>query len=150
MSLLIDTGVFVAVQNERDEHHDAATNALEAALTGEFGALYTNDYVYDEAVTLTRMRTDSHREARTIGDRIAGRGPFPDRIEVLFVSDDRFEQTVRVFERYDDHHLSFTDASLVALVENGDLDAVLSFDDDFDGLIDRIDPTTISEDYSSH
>ena len=146
MSLLIDTGVFVAVQNERDEHHDAATNALKAALTGEFGSLYTNDYVYDEAVTLTRMRTDSYREAQTIGDRIAGRGSFPDRIAMLFVSDERFEQTVRVFERYDDHDLSFTDASLIALVENDDIDAVLSFDDDFDGLVDRIDPAKVSSD----
>ncbi|ELY78758.1 type II toxin-antitoxin system VapC family toxin [Natrinema pallidum] len=145
MSLLVDTGVFVAVQNERDEHHEAATNALKAALTGEFGALYTNDYVYDEAVTLTRLRTGSHREARTVGDRIAGRGPFPDRIKMLFVSDDRFEQTVRVFDRYDDHDLSFTDASLVALVENSDIDVVLSFDDDFDGLVDRIDPTMIGD-----
>ncbi|RZH68875.1 type II toxin-antitoxin system VapC family toxin [Natrinema altunense] len=150
MSLLVDTGVFVAIQNERDEHHDAATNALKTALTGEFGALYTNDYVYDEAVTLTRMRTGNHHEARAIGDRIAGRDPFPDRIEMLFVSDDRFEQTVRVFERYDDHDRSFTDASLVAFVENSDIDAVLSFDDDFDGLVERIDPTTISEDYSSN
>ena len=143
MSLVIDTGVFVAVQNEQDEHHDAATAALKAALTGEFGALYTNDYVYDEAVTLTRMRTGSHGEARTIGDRIAGRGRFPDRIEMLFVSDDRFERTVRAFERYDDHDLSFTDASLIALVENDDIDAVLSFDDDFDGLVDRIDPAMV-------
>ncbi|SFS36298.1 hypothetical protein SAMN04488556_0382 [Halostagnicola kamekurae] len=101
MSLLIDTGVFVAAQNERDEHHEAATSALRTALTGEFGRLYTNDYVHGGAVALTRMRTNSHHEARTIGDRIAGRGSFPDRIETLFVSTDRFEQTVRVFERYE-------------------------------------------------
>lgn len=143
MSLLIDTGVFIAAQNERDEHHTVATSALRTALTGEFGRLYTNDYVYDEAVTLTRMRTNSHHEARMVGDRIAGRGSFPDRIETLFVSTDRFEQTVRFFERYDDHTLSFTDASLIALIESTDIDAVLSFDDDFDGLVERIDPASI-------
>lgn len=144
MSILIDTGVFVAVQNERDEHHDDATQSLTAAFNGEFGALYTNDYVYDEAVTLAQIRTGSHREARLIGDRIAGRDSFPDRIELLFVTADRFSRTVRVFEQYDDHDLSFTDASLVACVETTGIDAVLSFDDDFDGVVDRIDPKHVS------
>ena len=32
------------------------------------------------------------------------------------------------------------DASLIAFIENSAIDAVLSFDDDFDGLVDRIDP----------
>lgn len=144
MSVLVDTGVFVAVQNERDEHHEAALQAIEVALTGEFGALYTNDYVYDEAVTLTRMRTNSHREARIMGDRIAGRGSFPDRIEMQFVTGDRFENVVDVFDRYDDQTLSFTDASLIALAEKQGIDAVLSFDDDFDGLVDRVDPTSVT------
>jgi len=144
MSLLIDTGVFVAVQNKRDTHHEAATKALKTAFSGVFGALYTNDYVYDEAVTLARKRTRSHDEALRIGDRIAGRGSFPDRIELLFVTADRFDRTVRVFETYDDHELSFTDASLISLAENEGIDAVLSFDDDFDGLVKRIDPTTVS------
>ncbi|RQG93154.1 PIN domain-containing protein [Natrarchaeobius halalkaliphilus] len=144
MSVLIDTGVFVAAQNERDEHHDVAVRALTAGFNGEFGALYTTDYVYDEAVTLARIRTGSHREARLIGDRIAGRHSYPSGIELLFVHDDRFEKTVRTFERYDDHELSFTDASLIAVVKSEGLDAVLSFDDDFDGVVDRIDPTTSS------
>ena len=142
MSVLIDTGVFVAAQNERDGHHDEAVQSLRAGFNGEFGALYTTDYVYDEAVTLARTRTGSHREARRIGDRITGRGSFPDGIELLFVNSDRFERAVRVFERYDDQELSFTDASLIAVAEGDDIDAILSFDDDFDGLVDRIDPTT--------
>jgi len=66
-----------------------------------------------------------------------------EKIELLFVTGDQFEQTVRAFERYDDHELSFTDASLIALADDQGIDAVLSFDDDFDGLVDQIDPTTV-------
>jgi hypothetical protein len=36
--------------------------------------------------------------------------------------------------------LSFTDAVTIALCEQHDIDAVLSFDDDFDGTIERIEP----------
>jgi len=145
MSLFVDTGVFVALQNERDEHHEAAKSSLACASRGEFGQLYTNDYVYDEAVTLVRMRTGNHHEARTVGDRIAGRDPYPDVIDLLFVTADRFERTVRTFDRYDDHPLSFTDASIVALVEEYEIDAVCSFDDDFDGIVERLDPTTLAD-----
>lgn len=50
---------------------------------------------------------------------------------------------MEIFERYDDQDLSFTDATIVALVRRHDIDCILSFDDDFDGLVDRVDPSTI-------
>lgn len=53
------------------------------------------------------------------------------------------DETLETFERYDDQSLSFTDASTVALVETRDIDAVLSFDDDFDGLVERVDPASL-------
>jgi predicted nucleic acid-binding protein len=42
--------------------------------------------------------------------------------------------------------LSFTDATTVALVERHGIDAVLSFDDDFDGIVERVDPADLPED----
>jgi hypothetical protein len=44
------------------------------------------------------------------------------------------------FRRYNDQELSFTDAVTVALCERRGIDAVLSFDDDFDGLVERVEP----------
>jgi predicted nucleic acid-binding protein len=49
------------------------------------------------------------------------------------------------YERYDDHEFSFTDAMTVAMVEHHDVDAVLSFDDDFDGVVDRLAPETLAD-----
>lgn len=48
-----------------------------------------------------------------------------------------------IFERDDDHGLSFTDATTVAIVKADGIDRVLSFDDDFDGLIDRLPPESV-------
>lgn len=98
----------------------------------------------DEAITLTRTRTGSFEDAWTIGQRILGRGPYPDHIELATMTPDLFDATLETFEAYDDHSLRFTDASVLAVVEQQNIDAVLSVDDDFDGLVDRIDPTTIS------
>jgi hypothetical protein len=44
-----------------------------------------------------------------------------------------------------DQELSFTDAMTVTMVEHHDIDVTLSFDDDFDGVIDRLVPEHITE-----
>lgn len=145
MSVFIDTGVFFAHHDRAAARHESATAAMRAVMTGQFGQPYTSDYVVDESITLTRKRTGEYEDARVIGQRILGRSDYPDRIELLQITPELFEETLDTFETYDDHSLSFTDASTIAVVERNDIDAVLSFDDDFDGLIDRIDPTTVAE-----
>jgi predicted nucleic acid-binding protein len=50
------------------------------------------------------------------------------------------QKAIDVFERYDDQQLSFTDATTVALTSKNEIDPLLSFDDDFDGLVERLDP----------
>lgn len=144
MSLFIDTGVFYA-QSDRDaSRHSTANEAFRAVLSGEHGRLYTSDYVFNETVTLTRKRTGRFEYAKQVGDRILGDGDFPAAIEIINVSDELFDRSLETFERYNDHDLSFTDASIIALVQDQSIDAVLAFDDDFDGIVPRIDPGKIA------
>lgn len=143
MSIFVDTGLFYAMQNERAARHDEAVAALSTVLADRYGQVQTSDYVYDEAVTLVLSRTGDVTEACTVGDRIRGTGTFPDAYQLLYVSEPTFERAVDAFEQYRDHSLSFTDATTVALVEHHDVDAVLSFDDDFDGIVERIDPAEV-------
>ena len=143
MSLFIDTGVFYAQQDEHAPRHESAQEAIRAVSDGSHGRLYTSEYVYDEVVTLVRRRTGRFEDAKTVGDRICGVDSFPRTFDLLFVTETVFDRARQVFERYDDQQLSFTDASTIALVERFDIDAVLSFDDDFDGIVQRIDPATV-------
>lgn len=144
MSVFLDTGLYYALQNEGSSRHESARSAFDAVLRGRFGVAFTSEYVYDEAVTLVRKRTGSFDEAKTVGDRIAGRGRYPDTVDFQFVSRREFGSAVETFERYDDQPLSFTDATTVALVERFGIDRVLAFDDDFDGVVDRLDPNTVA------
>lgn len=143
MSVFVDTGLYYALQNEGANRHDTSRSAFDAVVSGAYGTAFTSDYVFDEAVTLVRARTGDYEEAHTTGKRILGRGQFPDAVSMLFVDRHSFESAVETFERYDDKRLGFTDAATVALVERHDIDHVLSFDDDFDGLVDRLDPTAV-------
>lgn len=145
MSVFVDTGVFYAHHDTDASRHETGVTALNRVLqSAEYGRVQTSDYVYDEVVTLTRRRTDSVEAALEIGRRIRGDG-YPDAVELLHASPALFEDAVEVFEAYADHDLSFTDAMTVAMVDQDDIDAVLSFDDDFDGVIERLEPASVAD-----
>ena len=139
MSVLLDTGVLYAHHDTDAGHHEAAKDTLTEVFRGEYGQPYVTDYVYDETVTLTRYRMGSFEEAKTVSDRILEM----DAIRFVHVSPDVFEDAVSIFEKYDDQSLSFTDATTVAVMKKRGLDAVMSFDDDFDGVVDRLNPEIV-------
>jgi len=144
MSVFVDTGVFYAHHDVDATRHDIAVQALTQLLqSSEYGRVFTSDYIYDETVTLTYRRTGTVDDAITVGRRIRGDG-YPDAIELLYSSPQLFSKAVSVYERYTEHGFSFTDAMTVTMVQCHDIDAVLSFDDDFDGVIDRLDPGTVT------
>jgi len=140
MTVLVDTGVLFAHHDTDAERHDDAVAAFEMLLDGEYGQPYTSEYVFDETVTLTRVRTGSFDAADTVARRILGEEAFPNVFEMVHTSPDDLQGALETFRKYDDQSLSFTDAMTVHLCDSRGIDAVLSFDDDFDGLVDRIDP----------
>ncbi|OYR85495.1 VapC toxin family PIN domain ribonuclease [Halorubrum ezzemoulense] len=143
MTGLVDTGALYADHDTDASRHEEVSDALDAVYDSEFGAADATDYVYDEAVTLTLKRTGSFSAAKRIGRQLRGAGPYPPVCEILHVSNAGFTDSVEVSERYDDQGLSFTDGTAVELCDRHDIESVLSFDDDSNGLVDRIDPTTL-------
>jgi predicted nucleic acid-binding protein len=143
MSVFVDTGVFYAHHDMDASRHETGVAALTHVLqAAEYGRVMTSEYVYDEVVTLTQKRTGSVADAVAVGRRLRGDG-YPDAIELLYSSATLFDAAVETYETYADQKLSFTDAMTVAMVEQHDIDAVLSFDDDFDGVVDRLAPENI-------
>jgi hypothetical protein len=140
MSVFVDTGVFFAHHDTDADRHEDAVAAFDELLDGAYGQPYTSDYVLDETVTLTRVRTSSFDAAETVASRILGDDPFPKVFDMIHVEPDDVQASLETFRRYADQDLSFTDASSVHLCESRGIDAVLSFDDDFDGLVERIEP----------
>lgn len=140
MTVLVDTGVLYADHDTDAPRHAVASNVLDVVYEGEFGQPYVSDFIFDEAVTLTRKR-GSFEAAKWLSDRIRGVEPYPQTYDLLRVSRARFEDAVETFEHYADQRLSFTDATTVALSRHHGIDHVLAFDSDFDGIVSRIDPT---------
>ena len=83
-----------------------------------------------------------------VGRRLRGAGEFPELFNLRCLDNSVFETAIDIFERDDDQQLSFTDATTVAFAETNDIDTVLSFDDDFDGLVDRTDPAAVAGEHN--
>lgn len=144
MSIYVDTGVFYAHHDTDASRHKVGARALTTVLeSAEYGQVLTSEYIYDEAVTLTYRRTGRMEDAIELGRRIRGVDPYPESIDLIHSSRPRFDEATTRFETYADQSLSFTDVVTIVLVEHRGVDSVLSFDDDFDGIIDRLDPATV-------
>jgi len=135
MSIFVDTNIFVAARNKRDINHQRAVELLEMALRGRYGRAFTSDYVFDEAVTVALKRTGRADIAIRTGQLILISSP---RIALLNVDDEVFKSAWEKFQKLAERGLSFTDCTILALMERHGIDYLMSFDEQFDGLVKRI------------
>ena len=117
-----------------DENHKQAKELMERALKGEYGAVYTSDYVIDEAVTATLARTKKFGAAIEVGEFILG----SPRLKKLRVSEEIFDAAWRQFKSLEKRPMSFTDCTSLALMGKSGIENIASFDSGFDGLVKRI------------
>lgn len=139
MSAFIDAGIFVAAYNTRDDNHSRAIDLVNNAIKGQYGSLSTSDYIFDEAVTLMLARTKNPEFAFGVGEFILGN---PSRsissfAKFIRVNEEVFSNAWIIFKRYAVKGLSFTDCTTVALMKREKIDALLSFDRGFDGIVKR-------------
>ena len=134
LTVFIDTGIFVAARNKSDVNHERAVNLLKNALKGKYGVMYTSDYVFDEAVTVALIRTGRPEIAIDIGNFILS----STKIQMLYVDKTVFVDAWRIFSKFMNKRLSFTDATSIALIKRYNINYIMSFDKHFDGIIPRI------------
>ena len=110
----MDTGIFFAAFSKNDTHHVEAVGLLECALLGKCGAIYSSDYIFDETVTLTRVRTHNYEITSKIGDMIKNSS----RIRLLRVDKDIFNKAWDIFGKLDLAGLGYSGRDITkAMVE---------------------------------
>jgi len=140
MSVFIDTGLFIAYINKRDEHHIKASGIIEDVMKNKYGMVFTSNMVFDEAMTFILYKTGNVKKAMGVGDLILGNeekaiGRF---IKMLFVDEDILEKGWDIFVKYADKKLSFTDCSTIELMKSRNIGHLASFDAGFDGIVSRL------------
>ncbi len=132
--ILVDTGVIAAFYNSRDDHHSRSLVLLNNLRQGIYGTGILTDYILDETVTLLFARYKKADVALQAGEVIITEklGKF------LPMSFDLIKKTWDKYQKLISKGLSFTDCSLLAVAEYLECNDILSFDKEFDGLINRI------------
>lgn len=138
MTAVVDTSLIVAAFNERDAMHDRALQILEEIRKGRHGEVFTTVFVLDEVVTVLLSRTGRHENAVQAVDFVLPSNPDEAWLAFEPIGEETFFRALDAFRRSGRRELSFTDWTTVAMIREGRADAVVSFDEDFDGLVVRI------------
>jgi uncharacterized protein len=122
LKVFLDTGAFLALADEDDKYHSAATSTYTELLQAK-AQLLTSNFVLSETYSLIRFKV-GHRAAVEFMKSFAG-------IKILRVSE-AIEQTAKmIFVRYNDKDFSFVDCTSFALIDYHKLDHAFAFDSHF-------------------
>ena len=131
MAVFIDTGAFMAYRNKKDVYHSEADDLLRRALQGEFGAISTTDFIYDETLTLAMVRTGNKTVAKDISDVMLS-----PRIKMMIIDAIILNKARELFFRLFDKRISFTDATTMAVMQQENIRKIITFDSHFKGMFE--------------
>ena len=111
MVVILDTGFIIALRNEDDQFHSTAKILMRKMLKGIYGRILINDYIFDEAVTLAMIRKKEIQFIKDLGKYCLQ----SERIVLINIGEDLFFHSWKLFLKYYDQKLSFTDCTLIAI-----------------------------------
>lgn len=135
MTVLVDTGPLIAYLDPDDGRHDEAKSLLHRILSGQLGLPHSTDTVYDEGMTLIRLRKKNRRLMESYHTLF---WPAPETnlrpFEVIPTTFDDYKKAALYQIQHFDQGLSLTDCTLIhhALERKA---VIATFDRGFDGLI---------------
>jgi predicted nucleic acid-binding protein len=116
--------------------HKDASLLLASSLLGWFGKGYTSSYIVDETITLTKARIGG-AEALNLADKLTK----SKEIEILRV-EEKEDTLVKALERFrkflDVEGMSFTDCTTLVLIDERQIDALLTFDRNFKSVVPKV------------
>jgi predicted nucleic acid-binding protein len=124
-TVFADTSFFFALSARRDAAHSSAVSKFGALLRKQ-RRIVTTDYVIDEALTLTKVRTNAS-VAVALLDRIER----SEAIELEYVNAARFHLAKTFFRKHSDHGYSFTDCASFVVMRELEITDALTTDHHF-------------------
>ena len=136
MGLFIDSSFFIALINTRDKYHPKAISLLKSI--SHLGTRYTSDYVLDEVITTLWKTTHDKKIVRNAYTMINEKEKF---VKLIKITKDTIEDAWKKWNKnatWPKKPLSFTDCTILATMEEYSISYILTFDNEFEGLIEVI------------
>ncbi|TRZ91791.1 MAG: PIN domain-containing protein [Methanosarcinales archaeon] len=140
MSIFIDACIFIAYVNEKDKLHAQASSLIDDIMNNKYGAVFTSNAVFSEAVTFLLYKTGDVRNSARVRDFILGNKEkdVQQFMNLLFVDKEVLNKGWEAFVKYASKKLSFTDCTTIELMDSRDIEYLASFDGGFDGIVQRL------------
>ena len=120
-----DSSFFFALAAKRDVAHQAAVSTFAKLLRAQ-RRIVTTDYIVDEALTLTKARTNV-----TVALQLLDRIEMSATIVMESVNSNRFEAAKLFFRKHSDHGYSFTDCTSFVVMRELKITDALTTDGHF-------------------
>lgn len=136
--ILIDSNIYIAYFNKRDENHTRSKELVKQLLKGEYGNRFTISEVFSEVATILFRQTQNKRivtkALNTIYEKETAWG------FTIIITKDIIENAWTIFNKYTTKKvpLSFVDCLLISTAKINGIESILSFDSEFDGILSRI------------
>ncbi len=122
--IILDTSFIVAQRIENDEHHDRAIELIREIADGNYGKALISDYIFDEVLNVIFGRTKKLENAIEAGSEIIN------SVEIVKVSD-LLESSWEIFKNQKGTRFSFTDCTILSLMDKNKIEHIATFDGDF-------------------
>lgn len=138
MGVLLDTGFLYGLKDEEDPRHDQAAKILKSFNWTEHAPAVTTDLIVAEVYSLLNARSKGNKMFfPAFNELFWGSECF---FRIRFLDNDDFKHVVEILEKFTSSRkiLSVADASLIYISQQVSCEAIISFDEHFDGIISRI------------
>ena len=121
--IILDSSFIISYRIENDENHERAVKIMIDIAEGNYGIPLISDYVFDEIITVIFNKA-GFSSAVDLGDVLIT-AP-----NIYYIDKELFENSWEIFKNQKTK-LSFTDCSILAIMEKESIKNIATFDKDF-------------------
>lgn len=123
--IFLDSSFLISVEVEYDQNHERAIKIRDDIIRGKYGDTFISDYIFDETITVTFGRTKNLQKAVLVGLRLKASA------ELLKVDESIFESAWERFQKQKNTKFSFTDCTILSIMDKNEIKNIATFDKDF-------------------
>ena|SRR3989338_4892280 len=128
MAIFLDSSFVIAAEVETDQNHEKAAGILNDISSGIYGNAIISDYIFSEIVTVTFLRTKELAKAVFAGENLKK------STKIVKIDESIFELAWKIFQSQNKTKFSFTDCTILAVMNEKGVNYLATFDEDFNHI----------------